>query len=168
MFDQPCASSFAKGYGIELIFIDQLESKGCEVKKIKDHDKSKRYDLLAEKNNKKITFEVKTLQKGKKSFSVGVGYKDTRSVELPSGRKWSTKCRAVREKFDFLAVCLVNCDEFSVQDFIYIPFKDIPNKKITKGKFTIKDREFIESNYLASSISIEKSMFENVNKLCFS
>jgi len=54
MFDQPCALSFAKGYGVELVFIDQLKSKGCEVKKIRDHDKSKRYDLLAEKTIKKL------------------------------------------------------------------------------------------------------------------
>jgi len=96
-----------------------------------------------------------------------VGYRDSRSVNLPSGRVWSTKCRAIHEKFDFLAVCLVNFDEFSIQDFVYVSFKDIPNKKVKKGKFTIKDREFIESNYLDSSIRLEKSMFENVNKLCF-
>ena len=162
MFDQSCASSFAKGSIVELNFIDQMETKGYKLKKIKDHDKSKRYDFLANKNNEKITFEVKTI---KESLSVDVGYKDPRKITLPSGEVWSTRSRHINERFDFLAVCLVNCDKFTIKDFIYIPFEEIP--KIKKRKFTKEDCDFVESKYLALSFSLKKCEFKNVNKLCF-
>lgn len=146
--------SFLIGSSVELAFRGLSQQCGWSAKKVSDIDTTKRYDFELTQNDKKHTFEIKTLSVNK---TVGIGYKDSRKVLLPSGYVWTTKARHRSERFDYLAVSLVNYTGNNM-DLVCIDFEKIPKLKVKNKKdheFNSEERAWIADNYLASSISIK-------------
>lgn len=161
--------SFLIGSSVELAFRNLSKQSGWLAKKISDIDTTKRYDFELSQNDKKHTFEIKTLSANK---TVGVGYKDSRTVVLPSGYVWTTKARHVSERFDYFVVSLVNYTHNNL-DLVAIKFEDIPKLKVKNKKdhqFTPEERAWIAENYLSSSIRLKSiepldSRFINLKNL---
>lgn len=145
------AESFIKGSCVEMGFIKVVESFGWVAKKVDDQDRSRRYDFLIQGGEKSLRFEVKTLSSNKTAH---IGYKDSRSVVLPSGQVWVTKARRVTESFDFLALSLTNYGGKNT-DFVCVNFDSLPRLKVKNlKKFTVEDRDWIKENYISLSIKL--------------
>lgn len=146
--------SFLIGSSVELAFRNLSKKHDWFAKKVSDIDVTKRYDFELSKQEKNYTFEIKTLSANE---TVGTGYKDSRNVILPSGYVWTTKARHRSERFDYLAVSLVNYSGNNM-DLVCLPFDKIPKLKVKNKKdheFTVEERAWIAENYLASSIRIK-------------
>lgn len=145
--------SHVKGTIAEQAFMKKITEFGGLTEKVDDLNLSLRFDCHTLTNEYGLkSVEVKTLLKTEQFC---LGYKDFRDVTLPSGRVWRTKARSVHEKFDFLAICLVNHTN-DYRDFIYLLPKDIPRCKLSKSgkKFRKADQQWVEENYYAPNFRI--------------
>lgn len=155
------AASHLKGSSMEHYFRQEVANLDVDamVEKVPDSDTEQRYDhiIITDYLNIIYTSECKSLTRINKEKTWGYAdlcFKDARKVKLPSGKIWETRCRAVHEGFDFLAVSLVNYTG-NWKDFAYLRKEFLPLFKCKKGKRPRKiDRKFKESYYYARSVKV--------------
>lgn len=147
MWKSSCSQSFLKGVVAEIAFSRLAKRHQWKYEKIPDLDKKLRYDFVVQILHRTLTFEIKALTSNN---SVNFGFKDTRTVLLPSGKPYETKARALAERFDYLGIYLKGFG--TKHHFLFMPF--IATRGLVDNKLEGKDKEWVEANYLKSSFTL--------------